>query len=218
MVGQQGPHHLAARPHAAGRQENKIEGTARQRGRERLPLQRVERVIRVVREVAEERGRGVVARPGVVKVPADNGRGRPEGAAQPVLLPQPANQLVELAEPLGTGAVVQVQVHQRQAAPADVELDKEEPLLAQAPATKDHRLRRADRRARQQSVAVAEVEQSRAACVDAEDGVREAGVPAQKIEVVKVARPARPLVNFLQGDDVRRQALQELGNAPEVQP
>jgi hypothetical protein len=65
-----------------------------------------------------------------------------------VLLAQPADELVELPEPLGAGAVVQVQVHQRQAATAHVELDKQEPLLAQPPAPEHHRLRGADGQAR----------------------------------------------------------------------
>ena len=97
-----------------------------------------------------------------------------------------------------------------------VELDVKESLLAEIPLAKHHCLGRSDRVTRKHGIAVAEVEQARAAVVDAEDRVREARVDSQVVEMIEITRPAGPFVDFLERDDIRREPVEERGDLPQV--
>ena len=217
MVRQERAHDLAAHGPAARRHEDEVEGAARERRRERPAEERLEAVVAVVVQMAQERRRRVVVRVGHIEVAADNWRQGPHGSPLPLLLPEPVDEQVQLQKPLAPRAVVKVQVHDRDHPAPDVDLGEKESLFPEPPLPEHDCLRLRYRKARQDRVPVAEVDQARPPVVDPEGGVPEPGVHTEVVQVVEAPGPDGALVHLLQGDQVRPELAQEAGNSPQVQ-
>jgi hypothetical protein len=137
---------------------------------------------------------------------------------QAVLLAQPSQQAFKLHQTLCARSKMEVQVDDRQAATFDVQFDVEKPFLAETPLTEHHGFRGANRVARQNRVAIAEIEQARTTVVDPENGMRKPRVNSQIIEMIEVSGPARTLVDFLQRHDIGRESVEQRRDFPQVDP
>ena len=86
---------------------------------------------------------------------------------------------------------------------------KKKPLLPERTTTKNHRLFMRDHMLGKQRIAITQVQQTRPAIVDPKPRMSKAPMHPQIIEMIKISRPTRTLVHFLQRDNIRLQPPQQ---------
>jgi hypothetical protein len=127
------------------------------------------------------------------------------------------HQVYHLPESLGPGAVVHVNIKERQPFSfSQIDLHKNKALLANFPRAKRNGLGMDDRKPREHRVAVVEMEAAGATVVNPERGMRQSRVFPEKRQMIEASAPAGILVDFLQGHDVRIEPLDELGDLGEI--
>ena len=86
---------------------------------------------------------------------------------------------------------------------------KKKPLLPERTTTKNHRLFMRDHMLGKQRIAITQIQQTRPVIIDPKTRMSKAPVHAEIIKMIKITRPPRALVHFLQRDNVRLQPPQQ---------
>jgi len=111
-----------------------------------------------------------------------------------------------------------MQIHERNAFAAQVHLGEQESFLANLAAAEDDGFHRLQPVMREERIAVAQIQQPFAPIVDPKGRMGKPGVDPQVVQMVKIAGPARALVDFLHGDDVGSNFLDHGGDPPQIDP
>jgi hypothetical protein len=127
------------------------------------------------------------------------------------------HQVYHLPESLGPGAMVHVNIKERQPFSfPQIDLHKNKSLFANFARAKRNGLGVDNRKPREHRVAVVEMEAAGATVVNPERRMRQSRVLPKKRQVIEASAPPGILVDFLQGHDVRIEPLDELGDLGEI--